>query len=178
LQPHADRAIPRERALARAIRGPIVTCPLLHARREDVWAATSTFEGINDEFRPLFRMTAPPRVRREGLAAVEVGRRVCRSWVLLFGILPVDYDDITLQRLEPPHGFLERSAMLSQRVWVHERSLEEVGEHCRLTDRISYEPRLPVPDVLLRGLYRFVFRHRHRRLRRRFCGQRVEPAAP
>jgi ligand-binding SRPBCC domain-containing protein len=159
------------------MRGPIVTSSLLHASREDVWAAVATFEGINDEFRPLFRMTAPARVRREGLAAVEAGRRVCRSWVLLLGFLPVDYDDITLVRLDPPAGFLERSPMLSQREWEHERTLEAVGEDCRLTDRIRYEPRLPVPDVVLRGLYRFVFRHRHRRLRRRFGGHALEPSA-
>ena len=139
-----------------------------------MWAAVATFAGINDEFRPLLRMTAPARVRREGLAAVEVGRRVCRSWVLLFGVLPVDYDDITLMRIEPPNGFLERSAMLSQRAWEHERTLEAVGVHCRLTDRVRYEPRLPLPDAVLHSLYRFVFRHRHRRLRRRFGGRAVE----
>ena len=137
-----------------------------------MWAAVATFEGINDEFRPLFRMTAPARVRREGLAAVEVGRRVCRLWVLLSGVLPVDYDDITLMRIKPPNGFLERSAMLSQRAWEHERTLEAVGVHCRLTDRVRYEPRLPLPDAVLHSLYRFVFRHRHRRLR--FGGHAVE----
>ena len=104
-------------------------------------------------------------------------RLICRSWVLLFGVFPVDYDDITLVRLEPPNGFLERSAMLSQRTWEHERTLEAVGAHCRLTDRIRYEPRLPLPDAVLRSVYRFVFRHRHRRLRRRFGGQAVEPPA-
>ena len=66
--------------------------------------------------------------------------------------------------------------MLSQRAWEHERTLEEVGEErCRLTDRVYYEPRVPLPDVLLRGLYRFVFRHRHRRLQRRFGGRTVVP---
>jgi len=141
-----------------------------------VWAAVSTFAGINAELWPLFRMTAPAHVRREGLAAVQLGRRLCRSWVLLFGVLPVDYDDITLARLDPPRGFLERSSMLSQRAWEHERTLEEVGEErCRLTDRVYYEPRVPLPDVLLRGLYRFVFRHRHRRLQRRFGGRTVVP---
>ena len=152
------------------MRGPIVTASLLHAPRDEVWAAISTVAGINDEFRPLFRMTAPAQVRRDGLAAVQVGRRVCRSWVLLFGLLPVDYDDITLVRLDPPKGFLERSPMLSQRAWEHERTLDAEAKHCRLTDRVRYEPRLPLPDALLRGLYRFVFRHRHRRLRRRFGG--------
>ena len=157
-------------------RGPIITRSLLGARRADVWAVVSTARGINDELWPWFRMTAPRRLREGGLAGVEVGRRLCRSWVLLFGVLPVDYDDITLVRLEAPCGFLERSGMLSQRVWEHERTLEETPEGCVLTDPVTYAPRLRVPDRALRSLYAAVFRHRHRRLRRRFGGRAL--AAP
>ena len=58
-------------------------------------------------------MTAPPSLRSHGLSLVRPGERVCRSWVLLLGVLPVDYDDITLEQIEPPHRFLKRSAMLS-----------------------------------------------------------------
>jgi hypothetical protein len=116
-------------------------------------------------------MTASRELREQGLGAVRVGERICRSWVLLFGVLPVDYDDITLVRLDPPHGFLERSSMLSQRAWEHERTIEPGADGCVLTDRVSYEPRLPLPDFLLRGLYRSIFSYRHRRLRRRFGGR-------
>jgi len=133
----------------------------------------SSAAGVNDELRPLLRMTASRELRERGLDAVVVGERLCRSWVLLFGVLPVDYDDITLVRLDPPHGFLERSTMLSQRSWQHERTLEPTPDGCLLSDRISYEPRLPVPDALLRSLYARVFRHRHRRLRRRFGGHEL-----
>jgi ligand-binding SRPBCC domain-containing protein len=131
----------------------------------------TSVRGINDEFWPLLRMTAPRRVRDEGLGAVALGERVCRSWVLLLGILPVDYDDITLVRLEPPRGFLERSAMLSQRIWEHERTIEADPAGCRVSDRISYQPRLALPDAVLAPLYRSIFRYRHRRLRRRFGGR-------
>jgi ligand-binding SRPBCC domain-containing protein len=157
------------------VRGPIVTRSLLRARRESVWAHITTAQGINDELWPILRMTAPASLRERGLAQVEVGQRICRSTVLLFGVLPVDYDDITLVRLEPPAGFLERSRMLSQQVWEHERTLEEVPEGCVLSDRVSYLPRLPVPDRPLRALYAGVFRHRHRRLRRRFGGHALAP---
>jgi ligand-binding SRPBCC domain-containing protein len=133
----------------------------------------SSAAGVNDELRPLLRMTASRELRQRGLDAVVVGERVCRSWVLLLGVLPVDYDDITLVRLDPPHGFLERSAMLSQRIWQHERTIEPAPGGCVLVDRVSYEPRLPVPDVALRALYARVFRHRHRRLRRRFGGHEL-----
>jgi ligand-binding SRPBCC domain-containing protein len=153
------------------VRTAIVTRSLLRAPQDEVWASVATFAGVNDEFFPLFRMTAPRRVREQGLGAVEVGRRLCRSWVLVLGILPVDYDDIVLERLDPPNGFLERSTMLSQRAWEHERTLVPAEGGCLLTDRVSYEPRLPVPEALQRRLYHGVFRHRHRRLRRRFGGQ-------
>jgi hypothetical protein len=73
-----------------------------------------------------------------------VGERVCRSWVLLFGVLPVDYDDITLERLEPPRSFLERSTMCSQRSWEHERIIEATAGGAVLTDRVRYQPR-PMP---------------------------------
>jgi ligand-binding SRPBCC domain-containing protein len=159
------------------VRGPIVTRSLLLAPRAEVWSTVSTARGVNYELWPVFRMTAPASLRREGLASVEVGTRICRSFVLLFGVLPVDYDDITLVRLEPPAGFLERSRMFSQRVWEHERTLEEAPEGCVLTDRVSYAPRLPVPDRVLRALYARVFRHRHRRLRRRFGGHAVPTSA-
>jgi hypothetical protein len=119
-------------------------------------------------------MTAPARLRREGLVNVELGRRLCRSFVLLGGVLPIDYDDLTLVRLDPPAGFLERSSMLSQRVWEHERTLEQTPEGCVLTDRISYAPRIPLPATLSRAVYARVFRHRHRRLRRRFGGHLLQ----
>jgi ligand-binding SRPBCC domain-containing protein len=159
------------------LRGPIVTSSLLRAPRDAVWARVSTAAGINDELWPLFRMTAPAHLRRDGLAAVGVGQRVCRSWVLLGGVLPIDWDDITLVALEPPAGFRERSSMLTQRVWEHERALEETPDGCVLTDRIGYEPRVAVPDAALRALFSRVFRHRHRRLQRRFGGRFVPARA-
>ena len=148
-----------------------MTRSALHAPQLEVWARVTTVDGINDELAPWLRMTATRTLRANGIAEVRVGERICRSWVLLFGVLPVDYDDITLERLDPPRGFLERSAMLSQKTWEHERTIERAADAasaCVLTDRIRYEPRVPVPDVLMRTLYAAVFRHRHRRLRRRF----------
>src|SRR6185503_11303207 len=87
-----------------------------------------------------------------------------RCWVLLLGILPIDYDDLTLVRVEPGRGFLESSTMLSQRRWRHERLLEAVAGGCRVTDRIEFEPRVPVPVPVFGAVFRFFFRHRHRRL--------------
>jgi ligand-binding SRPBCC domain-containing protein len=142
---------------------------VLAAPPEAVWERVSTFEGINDELGPVLRMTAPASVRSLDPADVVLGERIFRSWVLLFGVLPIDYDDLTLIALEPGRGFHERSSMLSMRVWEHERTLELDGAAgCRVRDRLSFEPRLPGMGPLLERIVRATFSHRHRRLRRRF----------
>ena len=133
-----------------------------------VWARVSTFEGINAELQPLMRMTAPGSVRALEPADVVLGERIFRSWVLLFGVLPIDFDDLTLVELEPGRGFLERSRMLSMRVWEHERRLQPVAGGCRIVDRLTFQPRLPGMGPLLERFIRLTFRHRHRRLRGQF----------
>lgn len=130
-------------------------------------------EGINAELGPLLRMTVPRAAESLDLATLEPGH-LGRSWVLLFGLIPVDYDDIGLERIEPGRGFLERSTMLSQRLWEHERTIEPVGDGvCTIADRIAWEPRLPLPGRLFRPLFGAFFRHRHRQLQRHFGGEAV-----
>jgi ligand-binding SRPBCC domain-containing protein len=142
---------------------------LVAAPPEAVWERVSTFEGVNDELGPVLRMTAPARVRALDPSEVVLGERMFRSWVLLFGVIPIDYDDLTLVALEPGRGFHERSRMLSMRVWEHERTLEPDGDSgCSVRDRLSFEARLPGMGPLLERIVRATFRHRHRRLRRRF----------
>ena len=75
---------------------PIELTSKLDAPAGRVWERISTFEGVNDELRPLLRMTAPRHLRTLDPADVHLGERIFRSWVLLFGLLPVDYDDLTL----------------------------------------------------------------------------------
>lgn len=154
-----------------ALRSPIVTRSFLLADHATAWDTITSMRGINYELGPVLGMTAPRRLRDSGLAEVVIGERLCRSWVLVFGVLPIDYDDITIVRLRPQEGFLERSSMLWQRCWEHERTLEAASGGCVITDRIRYEPRVPLPDALLRPMFVRVFRHRHRRLRRRYGGR-------
>jgi hypothetical protein len=142
----------------------------LNASPSEVWDRVITPEGINDEMRPYLRMTLPPGVDEITPESIEIGVPIGRSWILLFGLLPFDYDDVTLARLEPGCGFLERSKMLSQRSWEHERTLEPVGGGCLVTDRVSWQPRLGLPARPLRPVIGWFFRHRHKRLRQHFGG--------
>ncbi|HEU5252735.1 MAG TPA: hypothetical protein VFU16_05360 [Solirubrobacterales bacterium] len=150
-------------------RAEIAVSSVVDAGCERVWGRVTDPAGINDELRPLLRMTIPRGVEDFGLDDLAPGR-IGRSWILLFGFLPFDYDDLELVRVEPGRGFLERSSMLSMRLWEHERTLEPVGENrCRVSDRLAWESRLPLPGAWLRPLVRAVFNHRHRRLRRAFA---------
>jgi ligand-binding SRPBCC domain-containing protein len=148
----------------------VVTRSRLEATADEVWEAASTPEGINDEFRPFFRMTFPDWVESLDPESVPLGRPLFRSWVLVLGVLPVDYDDITLLRIEPGRGFLERSRMLSQRSWEHERTLDSLDGGCLVTDRVRFEPRTLAIERPTAAVVAAIFRHRHRRLRRRFGG--------
>jgi len=143
----------------------------LDAPAAAVWERAMSAEGINAELRPLLQMTVPRGLDSLDLHELEPGP-LGRSWLLLFGLVPLDYDQIGLARIEPGRGFLERSTMLSQRLWEHERTIEPaaVGSGATLVDRLAWEPRLPLPGRLLRPLIAALFRHRHRQLRAHFGG--------
>ena len=109
----------------------------LAADAEEVWARATTLAGVNEELRPLLRMTAPEALRDASIADLEPGVPAGRSWLLLGRVLPVDYDDLTLVEIEPPRRFLERSRMLTMELWEHERVVEPLGPgRCAVTDRL------------------------------------------
>ncbi len=142
---------------------------VVDAPPEAVWERVATLEGVNDEFGGLLRMTSPPRARIDD-PAVPRGRRWIRSRLLLFGVVPVEHDDVTFIRVEPGRGFLERSSMLTMRLWEHERTLEPLpGDATLVRDRLRAVPRLPLPAVVPRAIIGRLFRRRHRRLRAAFA---------
>ncbi len=145
---------------------------LLPAAAADVWARAVTEHGINDELRPLLRMTIPRGMRGMTIDQIEVGVPLGRSWILLGGLVPVDFDLLRLVELEPGRRFLERSRTLSFSVWQHERLVEPDGDdRCLVTDRLGFELRsalawIPGSARLARAIVAALFRHRHRRLAR------------
>ena len=134
-----------------------------------VWERAMSAEGINAELGPLLRMTVPRGLDSLDLHDLEPGP-LGRSWLLLFGFIPFDYDEIGLARIEPGRGFLERSRMLTQRLWEHERTIEPEGEGATLVDRLAWESWLPLPGAAMRPLVAAIFGHRHKQLRRHFGG--------
>ena len=137
----------------------------LRATPHALWRRVSTMEGVNDELRPFVRMMVPADRRGLSLEDAPLGEPVFTSTLLAFGVVPIDRHRLTLVRVEPGRGFLERSTSLVQRSWEHERTL---GEDGTVTDRVTFSTRLPGAERLARPIVAALFRHRHRRLSARF----------
>ncbi len=153
----------------------VVQSSPLTASAEEVWERALTPEGISDELRPWLRMTMPRALRGKSIDDVPLGEPLGRSWILLFGALPVDYDDLALAERGPGLRFLERSRLASMRSWQHERIVEPVGEGYEITDRLTFELRRPLAAIpgssrMARAIVAWLFRHRHRRLATHFGG--------
>jgi hypothetical protein len=113
-------------------------------------------------------MTFPAHVS-DISASWHPGKPLFRSWLLLGGVVPIEYDDLTLVAVEPGRRFLEPSSLLTQRVWEHGRLVEPAASGCRLTDRVRFCPRISWLAPLFAFVLQAVFRLRHRNLRRVFC---------
>ncbi len=148
-----------------------------------VWAAVTSPEGINAELRPYLRMTIPGPFRGRTIADIEPGTNLGRSFFLLFGVVPIDFDDITVAEIDAGRRFREESSMMSMSVWVHERTLRSVGDRTEVSDSVRFVPRAPLGLIpgwgrVLRTVLAFLFRHRHRRLRELFSPATASVAKP
>jgi ligand-binding SRPBCC domain-containing protein len=154
----------------------LTTSSRLPAPAEDVWRRVTTAEGINDELMPIMRMTVPPPLRGVDISRIAPGTHLGRSYFLLLGFLPFDYDDITIAEVDQGSRFLEQSTMLSMRSWSHERTVTALAEGCEVTDRVSFQTRRPaawIPgwEAVIAAVLGRVFRHRHQRLAAAFPAQ-------
>ena len=131
----------------------------LRASPAEVWARAATIEGVNAELAPFARMSSP------GEDEIRTGA-LGRSWILLGGVLPVDYDDLRLESVEPGRGFRERSALGSCSAWHHDRTLHPLASGgTRVVDEVRFTPRLTLAGGLQALVFEAAFRWRHRRLR-------------
>src|SRR5258708_2608906 len=59
----------------------------LTARPEEVWAAVTRPQVLNDELGPWFRVPIPAAARDLRIDTAPLGVRIGRAWVLLLGVL-------------------------------------------------------------------------------------------
>lgn len=133
-----------------------------------------TLEGVNQELWPIFIMTAPRAFRGRSLFEAPVGRPLFRSWLLLGGVVPVDFDHLAFESLDPESGFVESSTMLTMATWRHERRVtaRQPGGS-RIVDHLTFAPRIPGTGRALASIVKRVFQHRHARLRALFGADAV-----
>jgi hypothetical protein len=145
------------------------TCSRLHASAGDVWAHATQMAGVNWELSPYVRMTVPRRAKDMTIGDAPIGIVAFRSVLLAFTVVPFDVHAFQLDAVTPPHGFVEESTSLVQRRWRHERTITATADReCEVIDTIAVDPRLRCTEPLVAAVVRFLFRHRHQRLRTRF----------
>ena len=142
-----------------------------------LWTHCSSMKGVSRELWPLIRMTYPKSAESLVPEPFVRGQALFRSYLFLFGVLPVDRSDLTLIEVEPGRRFLESSPMATQRAWTHERLLEPVPEGTRITDRLEWEGKLPAATMLYGISVPILFKWRHRRLKKLFTGRHPPSAS-
>lgn len=104
-----------------------------------LWTDVTSMGGVNAELLPYMRMTLPRELRRDpSIRDVPLGSSLGKSWIFLGGVLPIDFDEITIAEREDGRRFLERSTTSCTTVWEHERTVEAAPGGTRITDRLSY----------------------------------------
>lgn len=153
--------------------GFVTTKSFLPVEPQRVWDRCTTPEGINHELLPIMKMTVPPAMKGRTIADLPLGRKLGRSWFLLFGLIPFDYDDLGLSEVESGRFFRETSTMSSIEDWEHRRELVPTDGGTLVVDAVKFSlspVRSMLPGVfsVLAAMLAFFFRHRHRRLARHF----------
>jgi len=138
----------------------------LKASRAEVWAAVSTVDGINREVAPFLRNSDPTHGASFDAEPWQLGAPVL--WQLGLGFIPVDRHRVEMVALPDGGGFRESSSSWWHRVWWHERTLLDDSGGCIVHDDVVIEPRIRVFDPIIATSVRWMFRRRHRYLRRRF----------
>lgn len=129
-----------------------------------------TMRGVNSELSPLIRMTASPQWANRPIFEWPTGRVLFSSWILLFGIIPIDRHTFFFQSMDRQRGFAETSYSLTNKLWHHCRDIDCSGANCLVTDTVEFQCRVPLLTYLLAPAYRFVFRHRHKVLKSCYGG--------
>ncbi len=133
---------------------------------ETFWASQS-LATVNLELGPLVRMTFPAEILHQPITSWPQHVQKLKSWILFLGIIPVDRHLFETIQLVGERTFVEQSSSWLSRQWRHERVVQETPAGCRVTDIISFDPRLPILGPLQKAIYLAAFRHRHRVLKQR-----------
>ncbi len=103
----SSRAIDLSEAAARLSQAQVVESSLFAAAPTNLWESIASVAGVNAELMPAVRVTYPRQYEGLDGEPIVTGRRLFRSVLLLFGVLPIDLHAIALAILTPGRSFLE-----------------------------------------------------------------------
>ncbi|MDX1496165.1 MAG: hypothetical protein R3352_01285 [Salinisphaeraceae bacterium] len=120
----------------------------------------------------MARMTAPTLWQQRPILEWPEKQTLFKSWILLFGVLPIDRHSFYFDKVDPASGFSEQSSSLTNANWCHTRQVLPSPMGCQVIDKLDYESRLPLLGSLMKPIYQLVFWIRHRNLRARYGGHK------
>lgn len=134
--------------------------------------ARQDMAAVNAELGPWIKMTVPAPWHHRPIVQWPTETALFNSWILLFGVLPIDKHRFYLHSTNKATGFDERSTSIINKRWQHTRTAHPGNYGCTLTDTVTFESRLPFVAALLTPVYRLVFQRRHHYLRRCYAMRR------
>ncbi|AZZ36921.1 hypothetical protein CIK05_09000 [Bdellovibrio sp. qaytius] len=137
----------------------------VNASIDQVWQSITSLQGLTSEMMPLMRLTAPKGFKN--LSDIYPRQKDIKSYVLLFGVFPIDTTDLHLKSLTVHKGFIEESNMASMNYWRHERKLTQLSaSQVSIVDELTFEPRR-FTKISVYIIKKF-FEHRHKNLKKLF----------
>lgn len=164
--------------------GEFILLSQLRAPPEQLWAHSTSLSGLKQELAPWLSLTPPSNAAAEGLLAALSGAvpgltRLGPLRVTLGWLIPIRLYDLGISGVELGKHFTQYSRTRLLSTWEHERSIQarivDGKPECTLVDRVVWETRAWVPEMLVRSVIHLIFRHRHRRLNAQFGAGRVLP---
>lgn len=126
-----------------------------------------TMEGVNYELSPWLQMSAPEEWQTKPIKHWPINREIFKSWIRLFGFIPVDLHVFKLIETSEK-GIKECSSSIINKYWKHDRTILKLDAVSTVRDSLEFHPRLYFLRFILKPLYKSVFIHRHYRLKQKY----------
>jgi len=139
----------------------------LNAKKNQIIKSQINFKGVNYELKPIVYMTTPKEWENRSLIEAPVNKNILSSVILLFGLIPIDIHHLCFAQIFE-NGFRETSSSILMKHWNHNRKIDSCEQGSILIDEISFKTRLPFLDFILKPIYDYIFKHRHKRLKTKF----------